>query len=67
MDLVDVRCPFMSKNKATGNVYACNRLIVRVATGSSGEGWCRRCKLTFLFEIVDDTCSIKIKTQQVND
>lgn len=49
-ELIDVRCPLPRKD-ASGK--PCNRLVVRVAPGSSGKGYCPRHDDTFDFQVDD--------------
>lgn len=49
-ELIEVRCPFQ-KVRNNGTISMCNRLIIRVSAGSSGEAYCRSCSLEFDFEV----------------
>lgn len=49
--LIDVRCPFDKRSKTDNKMYSCNKLVVRVYAGSSGEAYCSVCKLSFDFEV----------------
>lgn len=49
-NLFEIRCPFQRLNKE-GKLYPCNSLCVRVTAGSTGEARCRKCHLTFEFEV----------------
>lgn len=62
--LVEIRCPF-SKRSKQGKVYPCETLTVKVYPGSSGESWCRWCKLPFNFEVNGDTKTF-VKVQNAN-
>ena len=50
-DRVEIRCPFKKISKFDGKLYQCPQICVKVDPGSSGEAWCRRCKLAFEFEV----------------
>lgn len=50
-ELVEVRCPFETVHKPSGKVYACPQVVVKVIPGSKGEGWCRRHRKAFDFEV----------------
>lgn len=50
-NLFEIRCPFQRLSKADGKLYRCNSLCVRVTAGSSGESRCRKCHLSFDFEV----------------
>lgn len=61
--LSDVRCPFDKKGN-DGKIYSCNKLVIRVYPGSSGEAYCSVCKLTFDFEVDDQSTykpSVRVK------
>lgn len=49
--LIEIKCPFESIHKQSGNVYPCPQIVVKVYPGSKGEGWCRRHKKAFEFEV----------------
>ena len=64
--LVEIRCPF-SKRSKQGKVYPCETLTVKVYPGSSGESWCRWCKIPFNFEVNDETKTfVKVKNANTN-
>lgn len=46
-----IRCPFKRLSKLDGKLYKCNSLCVKVTRGSSGEARCRKCHLSFTFEV----------------
>ena len=59
-ELVEVRCPFIPQyRKIAGKLYPynklCNNLCAKVYPGSSGEGFCDSCKLTFEYQVDDQS------------
>lgn len=48
--LIEIRCPYRYRSRI-GKVKDCERMIVKVTTGSAGEGWCVSCKKAILFEV----------------
>ena len=48
--LIGIHCPYIVTSKKNGKKYPCKSLCVRVAQGSQGEAYCRKCKQTFEFE-----------------
>lgn len=61
MDLEDknknrspVRCPFQRLSKSDGKLYRCNSLCVKASFKSDGEARCRKCRLSFEYEISED-------------
>lgn len=52
-NLFEIRCPFQRLSKSDGNLYQCNSLCVKVTQGSAGESRCRKCHLSFDFEVDD--------------
>jgi hypothetical protein len=63
-NLVEIRCPFSKRNKQ-GKVYPCETLTVKVYPGSSGESWCRWCKIPFSFEVNGEIKTF-VKVQNAN-
>lgn len=72
--LTDIRCPFQKRAKHSfyndgklikvGELYNCNFLCVRVYPPSSGETICTKCKLTFEFEVTEQSvANTRIKVQ----
>lgn len=49
--LITVNCPFQKVTSKGNTLYNCNRVCVKVYPGSSGEAYCRSCKLEFSFEV----------------
>ena len=65
-DLVEVRCPFDHKAKDSGNIYKCNMLIVQVTVGSSGKAYCKKCRLSFMFDVNSQSKMVPhVKVQQI--
>ena len=63
--MIDVRCPFKYASRKNKKVYPCNRLIVKVNPGSSGEAYCSSCKISFFFEVNEQSFSkTSIKVQK---
>lgn len=63
-NLFTIRCPFQRLSKADGKLYTCNSLCVKVTAGSSGESRCRKCHLSFDFEVDDQarmTTGVRVK------
>lgn len=58
--LVDIRCPNLTTKKRQGvaRQEVCNRKLVEVAPGSSGEAYCWTCDYRFPFEVARDNQSI---------
>lgn len=61
MDLEDkkqnkfpVRCPFERLSRTDGKLYRCNSLCGRMKPLSSGELRCRKCRLTFDFDVTGE-------------
>lgn len=50
-ELVEINCPFKKRTSRGNVIYDCNRVCIKVYPGSSGEAYCRSCKLTFEFEV----------------
>ena len=69
MEFIEIRCPFFITSRIIGgNVVpwgkVCNLLCTKVRPGSSGEAFCHSCKLSFEFEVNNQsntTTSIKVK------
>lgn len=49
--LIAIRCPYSRTAKKNGHVFPCDRLLIRVTPGSSGEAWCWSCRKRIDFEI----------------
>lgn len=52
-NLFPVRCPFQRLSRTDGKLYRCNSLCVRMRPASGGEARCRKCRLSFNFEVDD--------------
>lgn len=61
--MVEIRCPFKVTTKR-GMTYTCNRLTVKVGSGSTGEAFCSSCKLTFGFEVKDSSYKTSVKVKK---
>lgn len=55
--LVEVRCPFKRKlyKNGAGPIITCNKLCLKVYPPSSGEVKCMTCKLTFEFDVTNQS------------
>lgn len=66
IDLLEIRCPFKIKSKKDGKLYNCNRICVKVTSGSSGEAMCRSCHLTFNFKTDNNEIKRTVKIKEIN-
>lgn len=67
-ELIPINCPFTRKDPATGVIFPCPQLCVKVAPGSRGEAWCRRCRLSFDFEVdAQSTYKPSVRVQNVKN
>lgn len=66
MELVEIRCPFKTQSyKPELGLVICNRVCAKVYPGSSGEGFCHSCKLSFEYQVNEQSVtnkSIKVKS-----
>lgn len=65
--LLPVRCPGMVMDKKKGELVKCNTLCVKVFPGSSGEAFCRHCKMRFRFYVDSQAhSSLAVKARPVH-
>lgn len=50
-NLFPVRCPFQRLSKSDGKLYRCNSLCARLEPLSKGQLRCRKCRLSFDFDV----------------
>lgn len=64
--LFEIRCPFKVRSRKNNHIYDCNQLCVKVASGSTGEAWCPKCKLAFDFDVdgTQSNRSIRVKKHE---
>lgn len=66
--LIPIRCPGKILDKSSGELVDCNKICVKVFPGSSGEAYCRHCKMKFRFYVDSQAKSIlSVKTKPVRD
>ncbi len=67
-NFVEILCPFSRTSKKDGITRRCESLCVKVAPGSSGETFCRKCKLAFEFEVnvQNSLQSSMVRTKNIN-
>lgn len=66
-NLFEIRCPFQRLAKKDGKLYTCNSVCVKVTAGSAGEARCRKCHLTFEFEVdsrARRSTGVRVKSQE---
>lgn len=67
LNLFEIRCPFQRLSKREGELYPCNSLCGKVTAGSAGELRCRKCHLTFEFEVdhqARSTTGVRVKKEE---
>lgn len=64
-NLIVIRCPFKKRGRHDNKIYICNRVCVKVTPGSSGEAYCKECKMAFEFFVDNqarNTTGVRVKT-----